>query len=260
MINDRAEPKPLILDLAQFAGREVRLRLEVDAGPKGNPSFDWARFNRPRIGVVLPDVAPEQTIRLAGGGAARRALTPMKATPVEADGTGGSKLQVPIPGALILPLTEPVTVTLPCDLLRTKFSSHVVYTNGVEVPAFSNFRGGAVTAGCGGQSRRALALHPPPAGRSMADYLLQLLETPARLVTAIGIRDGSKSEGVGFEVQVNGAAVFSKSLKPGTGWVPVEVDLARWRGQPVLLTLVTDAEGGFNFDWAVWAEPQVLPR
>ncbi len=176
------------------------------------------------------------------------------------EGAGRSRPQVPIPGPLILPLTEPVAVTLPCDLLRTKFSSHIVYTNGVEIPAFSYFRGGAVTAGCGGQSRRALALHPPAAGRSLADYFLQLPDAPARFVTAIGIRDGSKSEGVGFEVQVNGAAVFSKSLKPGTGWVSVEVDLARWRGQPVLLTLVTDAEGGFNFDWAVWAEPQLAAK
>ena len=101
---------------------------------------------------------------------------------------------------------------------------------------------------------------PPPAGRSLADYLLRLPETPLRLATAIGIRDGSLSKGVGFSVEVNGEVQLTRSLQPGGGWVPVSVDLARWRGQPVLLTLVTDAEGGFEFDWAVWAEPKLESR
>lgn len=258
VLNDRAEAKPLALDLTSVAGQEIRLRLEVDAGPKGNPSFDWARFERPRINAVLPVAASDQTVRLTGGPMVRQALTSAGPVPIEPDGAGGTKVKVAIPGTLVLPLVEPVGVSLPFDLLPAKFTSHVVYTNGIETAGTGYFVGGVTTASCAAQPRRVLALHPPPSGRSLADYLLQLPNTPARFISAIGVRDGSKSEGVGFEVEVNGAAVFSKSLKPGTGWVPVEVDLARWRGQPVLLTLVTDAEGGFNFDWAVWAEPSLV--
>ena len=132
-----------------------------------------------------------------------------------------------------------------------------MFADGIEQPAFSYFGGGVTKAACGGVERRALGLHPPQAGRSLADYLVRLPEVPARLVTAIGLRDGSKSKGVGFAVQVNGEIQFSQSLQPGTGWVPASVNLARWRGQPVLLTLITDSEGDFEFDWAVWAEPQL---
>ncbi len=80
-----------------------------------------------------------------------------------------------------------------------------------------------------------------------------------KLVTAIGIRDGSRSNGVGFRVEVNGRTQFSRDLVPGSGWVPVEIDLGAYQGQEIVLTLVTDALGEFNFDWAVWAVPRLNP-
>ena len=129
-----------------------------------------------------------------------------------------------------------------------------------KAPAFSYFGAAAGPATCAGEARRALNLHPPPVGRSLADFLIKLPPTPLRLVTAIGLRDGSKSNGVTFEVELNGRSLFRQSLKPGDGWKPVVVDLAPWQGQPVLLTLVTDAEGDFNFDWAAWAEPKLVTR
>jgi hypothetical protein len=102
-----------------------------------------------------------------------------------------------------------------------------------------------------------LSLHPPPSGRSLADYSRRLPESPVRLVTAIGIRDGSKSIGVGFAAQVKGETQSAQSLKPVSGWVPVSVHRSRWRGQAALLTLVTDAERGHEFDWTAWAEPRL---
>jgi hypothetical protein len=113
------------------------------------------------------------------------------------------------------------------------------------------------TSATGGESRRVLFLHPPAAGRSLADWLLQLPAEPLRLETAVGIRDGSKSQGVTFEVQVNGVSLFRKSVLPGAGRLPVKADLSRWRGQTVLLTLVTDSEGSDYCDWATWAEPSL---
>ena len=86
-----------------------------------------------------------------------------------------------------------------------------------------------------------MSLHPPPAGKSLADWWLKLPATPARLVTAIGIRDGAKSKGVGFAIEVNGRKVFDQTLQPDSGWVPVEVSLAEWKNQPVVLTLLTDS-------------------
>jgi hypothetical protein len=38
------------------------------------------------------------------------------------------------------------------------------------------------------------------------------------------------------------------------GWLAGSLDLSRWRGQPILLELVTDARASFGFDWAYWAD------
>lgn len=134
----------------------------------------------------------------------------------------------------------------------------MLFSDGVEAPSFGFHGGGVTEAACGRQVRRALSLHPPPAGRSLADFRLTLPDAPVKLVTAVGLRDGAKSNGAGFRVEVNGHEVYGQSVKAGTGWQPVEVDLSAWRGQPMLLTLVTDAEGDFNFDWCVWDEPRLV--
>jgi hypothetical protein len=252
-----AEPKPLTLDLTPFAGADLRLRLEVDAGPKSDPSFDWARLASPTIMVETGAEPVLRQVTLTGFASPRATLTSAGPQSPATNPEGQLHVRVPVPGSLVLVLTEPAVVALPCDLLHTKFTSHVVHADGLETLAFSYFGGGVTTATCGGLERRALSLHPPPSGRSLADFLLRLPNRPARFVTGIGIRDGSKSKGVGFAVQVNGEMQFAQSLKPGDHWIPVSVDLARWSGQPILLTLVCDAEGSYEFDWAVWAEPRL---
>ena len=259
--NNQSTPNPLHLDLTPFAGQAVVLRLEVDAGPKGDPSFDWALFRRPCITVGPESETTEETIRVAGIAAGLRAGAGMITSAGEVRavprGAGDSEVRIPIPGTLILSLSQPATVTLPFDLLQAKFASHVVFSDGIEQPGFSYFDGQVTTSACVGESRRVLFLHPPAAGRSLADWLLRLPDQPVRLDTAVGIRDGAKSKGVAFEIQVNGATLFQKSVLPDAGWLPVRANLSRWRGQTVLITFITDSEGNMVCDWATWAEPRL---
>jgi hypothetical protein len=44
---------------------------------------------------------------------------------------------------------------------------------------------------------------------------------------------------------------------PNQGWHPVSVDLAPYAGKDVLLTLVTDSMGPYDYDWASWATPRL---
>jgi hypothetical protein len=258
VFNRQAKAVPLKLDLSQFAGRDICLSLEVDAGPQANPSFDWALLEEPRIILQSTNDLTEQSIRLAGTNQLTVGLTFTGQTPLAQHDDGTAVISLPIPGSLILPHHPPHKVQLPCDLLKTPFSSHLVFRDGIELPSYGYFGGAIVQAKCDGVERRSLSLHPPTAGRSFADYLLQLPHASTKLITAIGVRDGSKSEGLAFEIQVNGCQIFRQSVRIDSGWIPVEVDLARWRGQPVLLSFVTDPEGGYQFDWAVWAKPRLV--
>jgi hypothetical protein len=53
---------------------------------------------------------------------------------------------------------------------------------------------------------------------------------------------------------VTGQEVARKLIRPGP-WQDLEADLTPWAGKPVVLSLVTDSDQDFNFDWAMWGEP-----
>jgi hypothetical protein len=256
--HDGADPKPLELDLTEFAGEKVRLRLEVDAGPKRNVTYDWALLTKPRIVGEINASPVARTIRFAGLRTVNAVLagTNHLSLQVKADGT--AKIKTPLPGQLILTFAEPIPVFAECDLLKTKFASQVVFEDGLEVPASGIYSAVVTNAACAGEIRRALNLQSPMKGRSLADWLVRLPDAPLRLVTAIGLRDGASVKSVRFEVQVNGETQLTRLLQPGSGWSPAELDLAPWRGQPILLTFATEAEGNARWSQATWAEPRLL--
>ena len=255
--NDRAEAKPLRLDLTPLAGATVRLRLEVDAGPKGNSACDWALMSRPRIVSEFATAPVLRTLRWAG----------LRAEPVVLNGTnpsclhlradGTATVKTPVPGTLVLAFATPTPVSTPCDLLSAKFASHIAFEDGIEVPASGSYAATVTHAACAGVIRRALGLQPPIRGRSLVDWLVQLPDAPLRLNTAIGLRDGATGKAMRFEVQVNGQTHLSRSLEPGASWLPVELDLSPWRGQPALLTFTAETQDRAGSIHALWAEPRL---
>lgn len=256
--HDGADSKPFELDLTPFAGKKITLRLESDPGPAGSPAFDWARFEKPTILVESPE---RKSIGIVAGDKSLANSTPVasegSATLVD-KGKGQYVLRAIMPGTIVIPFSEPVPLNLPCELLDVKFANHMVLADGIEKPAEKYAKAKIEDAVCAGEARRALYEHPPDMGRTIIDYWLRLPAKRCKLTTAIGIRDGSKSSGVKFEIEANGRQLFSRTLRPNTGWVPVELDLTPWAGQPLMLTFITDSAGDNGFDWAVWAEPRVI--
>jgi hypothetical protein len=73
----------------------------------------------------------------------------------------------------------------------------------------------------------------------------------------VGLRDGSRSEGVEVAIEVNGKLCATQQIMPGD-WHELDVDLSAWAGQPVALGLVTGSAGTFNYDWTAWGEPRLV--
>jgi hypothetical protein len=262
VLQAKEDPAPLELDLSAWRGKSILLHLEADPGLAGAPDFDWGRYVRPRI-AVQDDTPPAlQPVGLAGFGRpeqllAAEGVVEMTFPPAASGRTGEIQARCRLPNTLIVPLAPPTQAALPLNLLQAHFSSHVVFADGVEQPSYSYFGGSVGEAKCAGQNRPALSLHPPPAGRSLADWWLKLPAAPAKLVTAAGVRDGAKSKGVGFAIEINGRKVFEQTVQVDAGWVPVEVSLAPWKGQPVVITFLTDSLKEGQFAWAAWAEPRL---
>jgi hypothetical protein len=93
----------------------------------------------------------------------------------------------------------------------------------------------------------------------VADFAMQLPKNSrARLQFAVGIRDGSKSTGCRFLVLANGRTIWQLLVNKVDGWHEADVDLSDYAGQPLVLSLVVDPAGPYNYDWGFWAEPRLV--
>ena len=252
--NAATEGVPLALDLSALRGREIALRMEVNPGPKGNASFDHARILRPRVvaGSREPCAVAFYSPR-----------PPVVALTVDGDlelepaGANRYAVSLALPGSFQLLFAEPHAASLPLDLGSAPRMAELISGDGAASAPHGFLRPSSGVAMVGGVKKPGLHAHPPANGHLAMDFLLRLPTTPARLEASAGIRDGSNSRGVGFRVRVNGGELWTVDLRPGR-WEPVQIDLARYAGRTIVLSLVTDALGDFEFDWASWGDPRLV--
>ena len=249
------ELKKLELDLTPFAGRDVELELSVHPGPQLKPSFDWARWLRPRIEREL---RTRETIAVAGSKSWRLALGREGVLPVVENGNA-LQIETELPGTVLLLSDQPREVSLPVDLGDQEW--HMMLsadgTHEATAPPFVNVH--LASAPAGGVVRSGLSAHPPNQGKLIAHLPIVLPAERAILKTWIGIRDGSESTGVVFAIEVNGNQVAQRRMLPGR-WEGIEVDLSSWKGKPIVLSFTTDSDGSYSFDWACWGEPRLEPQ
>ena len=110
------------------------------------------------------------------------------------------------------------------------------------------------TAAIAGTERSGLSAHPPANGRTIMDFPMALPDTPARFTTHVALRDDAKSNGVIFRVEANGVRLAEARVRPDEP-ADLAADLSPWVGAPVVLSLITDADGDADYDWAFWCEP-----
>lgn len=252
-LNATADAEPLDVELTALSGTRVRLTLSVDPGPQRRPDFDWARWYGPRVEV---DRATTGVVALANPPPYHSAVSSTGEVDAEVAGPV-TRFTLSLPGSLILLRQEPAVAALPLDLTQ-QTPSFIFVSEAGEQLSSPPYAGGAVAESkVGGVARHGLSTHPPDHGLTVAQYVLRLPAAPVQFRSYVGLRDGSESTGCGFRVTVNGQTVAYRKMLPGR-WEPLRADLSAWAGQPVLLSLVTDSEGDFGFDWAAWGEPMLL--
>ncbi|MBM3471765.1 MAG: hypothetical protein FJX75_00665 [Armatimonadetes bacterium] len=258
----RCEWQPCSVDLSDLAGRIVKLRLSVDKGPEGRGSYAWAAWGEPRL--VSDAGALEFPLEVLTPREVPASLRPAGCTRVGGQGAlTRYRLQATAPGPLCLLFAEPQAASLPLDLLGAEFDWSPL-VGGVPLPKQNRpiYLGASQGTGrCAGVERPALAVHPPIGGETVVDYLLTLPRDPAVLTTSAGIQDGAdRSNGIDFAVAVNGEVLHRQPVERADGWHPLGVDLSRWAGQTIVLSLIADARDDATCDWARWAEPVVRAK
>ncbi|NLS93848.1 MAG: hypothetical protein GXX96_16930 [Planctomycetaceae bacterium] len=243
---------PLELDLTDLGGQRVELELSIHPGPKRSPSFDWALWIRPRVEM---DRSVEDTLSVAGGAPWSSALDASGSRELAADGSAQS-VRTSFPGTIILLRDAPKPVAFPCDLTAADRQVCFLDETGQQwsTPQVASVQVGESRVG--GTSLRGLFAHPPDGGRTVVLLPMRLLADAAAFRTRVGLRDGSKSTGVRFILEVNGQTLADELVLPGA-WHDLEVDLSAWQDRPIVLGLVTDSAGSFYFDWAHWGQPRL---
>jgi hypothetical protein len=158
-----------------------------------------------------------------------------------------------VPGSLGVFLDKGKAVSAGQSLLEMPFDC-ATESSGIALPAGADTAGKIVSATVSSTaSEKALRANPPNHGRLILTWLVRLPESASSLNLKAGIADDSNSEGVGFEVRVNGETAWSYRSKESR-WESASADLSHWKGKIVLLQLVTDSLGGNEGDNAVWSD------
>ncbi|MEW6355999.1 MAG: DUF6259 domain-containing protein [Planctomycetota bacterium] len=256
----KSEWKSASIPLDKWRGKKVSIAFITTPGPANNPSFDWACWGEPCVRLE----APPRRVHV------RLAATKEKATAVgpdpemacqlleKKDGLFHYGIDMTMPGKAILLWKEPKTAALPLDLAAEPFGLSVTVNGTAATGPIQHVGAQPGMAKSNGVERRGINAHPPNQGRTAVEYLLQLPDKkPITLSFAVGLRDGSQSDGVIFIVEANGKELYRQKVTSPDGWHPAEVDLSEYVGKTVLISLTVDADGSYVYDWATWAEPML---
>ncbi len=213
------EGESLSLDLTPLAGRAISLDVSCGPGPDGDPSFDWGALSDPVIDRERRGLAP---ITLAG----ELPQNPV-GTDLAAEYDGRADILMPFPGAIYFTDDVPTPIALPADLSGLSWRLSCRDIRGLDQP-MGQYAGLAVApAEIDGVAMPGMATHPPDGGEISLQALVTLPVRPCRFAADVGLRDGSLSEGVTFEVWVGGVRQGSLHMEPGPRQV-LEADLSAY--------------------------------
>lgn len=248
------------VSLAAYRGKDVVLEFRTSPGPAHDVQFDWALWGNP---VIRVQAEPRrQAIEIASPTPLAALLDQQGNVPLQTlpSATGYAYRCEPLlPGPVFACHSAVPAVALPLDLAQQPLVVSILDANGGPSAGAPSFVGMKVATGaCGGVERSGFSAHPPSTGQTLADFPMQLPNGQPHLRFAVGIRDKALSGGCRFEVRANGQAIW-QSLVPGAdGWHEADVDLTAYAGRPLILSLVVDPAGAYNYDWAFWAEPRIV--
>lgn len=242
---------PATVDLSPFAGRSVRIRFLTQAG---NAAFASAAFSDPRI-TEAPAVGAGVTVEVTAPGR-EAVVVATQAVQVVAGESGRFELsRVPLESRIPIFYRPLRTFQSGQSLLDLPFTNLQQQKNQMAVPGPVFGSGTLQGAMSGGVTRdKSVSAHPPNDGVTQLIWTGQLPDVPSlQLAVAAGLQDGNHSEGVIFRVQINGQPAWEVRVQE-SGWVSGQIDLTRYRNQPVLIQLITDSAGSNAFDWAYWSD------
>ncbi len=236
----------VVIPLDDLTPGAVTLELATHPGPADDAAWDLGLFAEPGLYAGTEPSPGPTTLTFRAGSRSYGEI-------IGASRTGRHRLEVPArsAGAIVLFEEDVAECETPLDLVGAGLPACIEQAVGA-TPG-SVWHAGEVMKKCsGGEERRALFAHPPAGGRTVFPWIGRLPEGVSHLRFGAGIADGANTDGVTFEVRINGDSVWQR-LTTGPGWHDDAIDLAPLAGDAIVLELVTDSGRTNHCDWACWS-------
>jgi len=246
--------KQIRVDLTPYAGRSVLLRLQTHPGPHADVHWDWASWGRPRI--VRGDRAGAHVkLRIHQPLRVSRTIVSDAVSSRTEPGTV-TAMEVTLPAAIVYPKKLRSIGADGADLLTLPFATYNTSAGLTQrKPVWGSGR--IKRFRIDGIELPGVFGHPPDFGVTRLEWLLDLPASPLKLHFRVGLLTNGNP--VTFKIRANNRLCWTHHLNQSSGWTDGEVDLSDFRGSALLLALVTDSAGSNRCDWAVWAQPRLVP-
>ena len=235
------------LDLTPYRGRHIQLRFTTNPGPNGNTGWDRANWGEPKIVSEPLDTLTKVGFFLPS--------EPIKSylDTMKYQGQGQYSLEVELPAQILFLFPPAEQVVLPYNLRDAQFVAGLQFEK-IFRPGSVWGSGKRTNGTSGGIRKESIFAHPPPLGQTVLQFLLSLPQVQEIAFSfSMGLQDRSCSDGLSFEVLLNGQDQFEHFTKT-PGWVNADISLSELAGETVLLELVTDSGENANCDRAHWAD------
>lgn len=245
---------PLALDLTQFEGKTVTVRIECYTGK--TPRNDSCLMVTPQVVQDMGVVERTITYTMKTEKEVKGIMSLTGKATCESLGDNQYRITCDIRDTVWL-LHDVKPVSNQEDLTVYPFLSAWKPDTGEVIAPTGDLAPQQQVAESNYELRNGIFQHPPQSGVSELSWLITLPESGnLRFSTAIAMKKGSiQSDGVTFSVLVNGQEVFTRFKEGSSGFEDVSIDLNAYAGQTIILTLRTDSGPTSAYDYAFWGDP-----
>lgn len=245
---------PVSLDLTQFEGKTVTVRVECYVGE--TPRNDSCHMVAPQIVQDKGKVEREVTYSVKTHAPVTGIISVSGNAVYEDNGENNYTVTSDINDTVWL-LHTPKAIGNETDMTQYPFIATWQMASGEATSPTGDLAPQEMVIESQYELRNGIFQHPPQNGVSVLSWLITLPEnSKPHFDAAIAMKKGSiQSDGVTFSVLVNGTEVFSKVKEGSSGFEDIRIDLSEYAGQTIILTLQTDSGETSAYDYAFWGDP-----
>jgi hypothetical protein len=246
------------LDLSTFMLQTVTIRFVTNPGPANNSAYAWGGWSALQLSVTSKPALTDVVFSAPSSITASSIVVPGGSMNISS-GTV-SVAGIPLGGTSVVFTATPYAAGAGQTLMDIPFTKSQSSNGQLAGPSTVPYSGTIAATSAGGiNKQRTIYGFTPLNGQFVLSWPLQLPSSSSLYLSfSTGLRDDAApfnpNQDVLLYVRVNGIVLWSYRATLPSAWTYGEVDLSPWKGQSIVLELISDSDGPNGADWTSWAE------